>query len=505
MSSSLTQKANQTEAVSDDEYVCPYAKSDGESGIFEDAEKIDSIEITITSDDSEQSANSPSAESREDSASPRNSLSDDFRSNTKHTPTSPRRPVGSSDVHAMFADDESTPDGISDHDADSSFGHVENVQIFEEEDSNEPDSVAQHAEPHVAGGDGSDGERSREDLPTRENLREGDPSWTSADVDSDTFELGIFEKALESVPPSETMDGMADGGAETTDAHVHGGLPQDVPTPVVTHPALEPVVAQSECSFAAGQAPVCSRGEYVDKMRTMLEEKGVTPPQDPKGIVELVKEHLGCDTESCIYRSSEFKQYLPDDWHPSVLEEMFKPDGPSDSFKLLSNVNIDGVLGQLAQKYMDFFHIPYQMRDFEKYKTELATIDLADKFQQFKKFGVVLNTDWTTGRGIHWFCLFGEKYEQKIDLEYFNTSGRPPLPEVQVWLGKTAARLEKQFKMPVNIVQVAKVALQDDEHSCGVWCLFYIWARLLGVPYTWFTPKNVNDKFMHWLRQNLFR
>lgn len=146
------------------------------------------------------------------------------------------------------------------------------------------------------------------------------------------------------------------------------------------------------------------------------------------------------------------------------------------------------------------------MRDFEKVGTKLSTIDLADEFKSGRKtFGVVLNTDWSSGRGIHWFCLFGEDLGDKIMLEYFNSSGKAPLPEIQAWLNKTKHHLEKNLKKDVTITYTTGTRFQNDDHSCGVYCLCYIWLRLEKVYANHFNINNFNDKFMNKARNNLFR
>ena len=146
------------------------------------------------------------------------------------------------------------------------------------------------------------------------------------------------------------------------------------------------------------------------------------------------------------------------------------------------------------------------MRDFEKVGTQLATIDLAEELRsKYKTFGVVLNTDWSSGKGIHWFCIFGEHLGNKIILEYFNSSGKEPLPEVQAWLQKTKHHLAKELKIPVEIHYSTGIEFQNDDNSCGAFCLAYIWLRLEQVPPTWFKSENFNDNMMHKVRRNLFR
>jgi len=263
-----------------------------------------------------------------------------------------------------------------------------------------------------------------------------------------------------------------------------------------------------ECAFKIDKEPVCSPKHIIKSMKFFAEKKGVKVSDNPVHIVKSMKDLLNCNSESCILKRKDFVEFSKHSSLEHILNEFFKPEGPSQDFGLLSNFNIDDVLDQFEEKFESrrFLHIPFQMRDFEKVGTQLATIDLAEEFKNGKKtFGVVLNTDWSSGGGIHWFCLFGEDTGDKIQLEYFNSSGRPPLPEVQAWLQKTKHHLAKTLKRKVDIHYSTGISFQNDDHSCGVYCLCYIWLRLEKVPATWFKKDRFNDKHMHKARKNLFR
>ena len=218
-----------------------------------------------------------------------------------------------------------------------------------------------------------------------------------------------------------------------------------------------------------------------------------------------MKERMNCKSESCILKSKEFREFAKVSGIDELLNEFFKPSGPSQDFGLLSNVNIDGVLDQLEKQFKGFLHIPYQMRDFDTIGTELARVDLAAQFKNGKtSFGVVLNTDWSSGRGIHWYCIFGHIVNKNVIIEYFNSSGLEPLPETQAWIQKTKHYLTMNG-LPTEVKYSTGIQFQNDDHSCGVYCLMYIWLRLEGVPHSWFTADNFDDSFMHKARKILFR
>jgi hypothetical protein len=267
----------------------------------------------------------------------------------------------------------------------------------------------------------------------------------------------------------------------------------------------------SECIFTKDQTAVCSPKHLVNKMAEYVAaasnsiSKGVTP-KEPAKVVATIKEMMNCNSESCVLKQPEFIKFAKLTNVDEILDQFFKPEGPATHFGLLSNFNIDDVLDQLQEKFPGFLHIPFQMRDFERIGSELATIDLAAKFRNgTKTFGVVLNTDWSHGKGYHWYCLFGEKKSDCIIIEYFNSSGREPLPETQAWLQKQKHYLQKELKIPVNIKYSTGIEFQNDDHSCGVYCLMYIWLRLEGIPNSWFKADNFNDTFMHKARKALFR
>lgn len=270
----------------------------------------------------------------------------------------------------------------------------------------------------------------------------------------------------------------------------------------------------SECHFVNGDQShqaVCSPKPIIEKMKEFAAAKGrhdVAKAAHPQHIVNGMKDLLNCNSESCVLKRKDFVEFAKITNIEDILNNFFKPEGPAVGFGLLSNFNIDDVLDQFEKRFAhrSFLHIPFQMRDFEKVGTQLATVDLAHHFKSGKKtFGVALNTDWSSGKGIHWFCLFGEHHGDKIMLEYFNSSGKEPLPEVQAWIQKTKHYLTKELKIPVQIHYFTGIEFQSDDHSCGLYVLAYIWMRLEQVPPTWFKAENFNDDMMHRVRKNMFR
>ena len=163
---------------------------------------------------------------------------------------------------------------------------------------------------------------------------------------------------------------------------------------------------------------------------------------------------------------------------------------------------------QIERKYKskNFLHIEFQMRDFEKANGSLSKIDMVEEYKKgVRCFGVIFNTDVSSGNGEHWFAIFGDFSKTPLTIEYFNSSGDDPLPEIAKWMKDTKNKLEKELKKPAKDVIVTKLINQEDNHSCGSYSLYYIISRLEGVPFEYFTKNIIGDKKMHEFRYHLFR
>lgn len=268
------------------------------------------------------------------------------------------------------------------------------------------------------------------------------------------------------------------------------------------------------------QSDVCTTVPGLKRMKEFLYNKNSklsNKNMSPNEIVETLKDMLNVESESGIWNHSEFRRYVDTRLADNILKENFKPKGPGTwgSTALLDNFNIDESLQQWAKVgptvfKKKFHHIPFQMIDFEDRKTELATTYFPDIVKNYDCFGVVLNTDVSTGPGKHWFCIYGDftkkgSSEDPHTLEFFNSSGNPPTSEVHNWLESTQHQILKDTGKRCKIVIAAPKRLQDSKTECGMWSLLYIQSRLKGYPPNWFYKVKVNDNDMIELRKHLFR
>lgn len=186
-----------------------------------------------------------------------------------------------------------------------------------------------------------------------------------------------------------------------------------------------------------------------------------------------------------------------------------KTKGPADSTRLLDNFNIDDTLKRFSALGSEmfnkkFYHVGFQMIDFLDTESELTEISLADlKKQGYDSMGVVFNTDVSTGRGKHWFCVYVDLASNPITIEHFNSSGRAARESVSIWMSKQATELREAGYNVIEIKNADKI-VQKSNTECGMWSLIYILWRLLGHSRTAFYASKPTDDEMIKLRKLLF-
>lgn len=240
-------------------------------------------------------------------------------------------------------------------------------------------------------------------------------------------------------------------------------------------------------------------------------------------VVKIAKKVTKCDTEKCIL-NSDIVQNVVDIKKLNKNKKLnFKPSGPHNSTNLLSNVNIDDVLENLVhvKKHRGFYHMNFQMMDFNGSPTqqpsELATTNLCTDVIEdgYNCMGVVLNTDTRDGTGLHWFCIFCDfrtagTQQDPYTIEYFNSSGNPPLTVVHDWMNKAVKQINYHNftignkKRHCIKVMATRIRHQNSETECGPYSLYYIWSRLNKESVFTFRRRAVPDEKMVEFRKHLF-
>lgn len=281
----------------------------------------------------------------------------------------------------------------------------------------------------------------------------------------------------------------------------------------------------SECALYTGKTDVCVSHKTVESIGKSINATG-----SDYEIMSRAKQDLNCNSERCVLEklSSQIGRQTVE---YEIIANLKVP-GPTDN-KLLSNVNIDAVLSQWRIGFSDFFPYNFNMLNYASYSFRngrvihspdtLATIRFDDLYNgkfdnnKYKCVGCVINSDVYQGVGKHWMALFADARSDSNDksngeklrwtVEFFNSSGNSPAPEWVNWMVKTRNYMEELIgsrNIQIDIVKASSIRHQKSKSECGLYSLFYIWARLNGVPVEYFKMHVIPDRFMFEFRQHIF-
>lgn len=306
-----------------------------------------------------------------------------------------------------------------------------------------------------------------------------------------------------------------------------GNVPKGAVEKDATIAALFPEEV-SECSLISASnsnnKSTCTSSHIVATIGTNLKVTGTDAE-----IMNAAKSRHGCDTEACVLK--EMRIVIGHDIVDKEIRAITKLDGPTD-IKLLTNNNIDQTLKQWELKFKNFFAYNFNMRDYMAHSFRkgevldtpdtLATVTFNDivahcgaSAESSGKVcaACVINSDVYAGAGKHWMALFLDARDpSRATVEFFNSSGNAPAHEWVRWMEKMKSQIAS-WCAGHNItcasgfpaaIKVCNIQHQESQTECGLYSLFYIWARLNNVPYKYFADFRVPDQHMFEFRQHLF-
>lgn len=295
----------------------------------------------------------------------------------------------------------------------------------------------------------------------------------------------------------------------------------------------------SECSLVATGQGVCSTMEITQHIQGALEslyddfadnvgplvrsENSKVGSARDAQVMQTAKKVTKCETEKCVLLTLE-KPLVESAGRAAFdgnLINNFKVDGPLDN-TWLSNVHIDSVMKQFQSMFPRFSPYNFNMRNYMDWSYKngvllnqpdtLATISFCSLYKQgFDCAACIVNNDRYQNGGTHWMAIFIDaRCPPRATCEFFNSAGNDPIPEFVSFLVKSANCI-RELPSPAggkpwkaDIIKVSRRRHQQSTTECGVYSLFYVWARLNGVPYSYFLDKPVDDQLMFEFRQHLF-
>lgn len=270
----------------------------------------------------------------------------------------------------------------------------------------------------------------------------------------------------------------------------------------------------SECALAshntltraANDTPTCMSNRMAN---AVVVAAGVSTVAEAKSV-------FGCATERCVLTKLQSK--IGADQVAREISLYLKIRGPTNN-TLLNNVHIDETMQQWAAHNPTFYPYNFHMLNYASFSYHngivhntpdtLVTIpfDMLYKGQLGHKYlcaGCIINTDTYQGDGVHWMALFADARTTPWTAEFFNSSGNAPAPEWVNWMEKTKNIMLGLGAPDAKVVRASTIRHQKSRTECGLYSLFYVWARLHGIPASYFADNRIPDQLMFEFRQHLF-
>lgn len=200
----------------------------------------------------------------------------------------------------------------------------------------------------------------------------------------------------------------------------------------------------------------------------------------------------------------------------TILEEVqtrFKPVGPIDN-ELFNNFVIDNAeVIHLHSLDKSFLGVDVNLMDFDDYQGSLTQLrpsknGVTFDGNEYKHFGCVLNTLLRSGnlkKVGHWVAMYGDFRNNKLHtIEYFNSSGNSAPKNVLKWMEQFAQEREKISGIKCIALNASTVQHQKSDTECGIYALYYILSRFVGIPYKKFREGRIPDDHVTKFRSKMF-
>lgn len=198
------------------------------------------------------------------------------------------------------------------------------------------------------------------------------------------------------------------------------------------------------------------------------------------------------------------------------LESAFRPKKPEswdrDHNTWLNTYDILNVMQQYDKLYKDFSFLGVYPIDFaEKNSSGYCIGELMCDFdihknmleQKKKRFGIVFNTDKSTGPGQHWISLYCDLNPKRNNygIYYYDSVANPTPPQVVRFMKKIA----EQVNDPKFEVKHNKIQRQFSNYDCGVFSCVILTQCLKDIPFDHICKRMHTDKEINRLRDVLYR
>lgn len=273
--------------------------------------------------------------------------------------------------------------------------------------------------------------------------------------------------------------------------------------------------------------------EYNDDDNISIEQKIKKLSEKRECVLDDINKN-----ELCIIKKSKNSDNIKN------IIKYFKPVAGKLTYDYwINNTEIDNVQYQFSLNFKGYYYSYIHMIDFGMFSPQNAEyMDIHKHLKSIKEidwvkevkallsnnindnkditfnyngpirgFGVVVNTDFTQGNGIHWFAIYinFDLKNNNITIEYFNSSGYPIKErDFRTYWIDVASKIKLETEIESTFIQVTNITHQSSKTSnCGAYALYYIWSRIKDnpLPIEHFAKNKIYDKDMEEFRSFIFR
>jgi len=236
-----------------------------------------------------------------------------------------------------------------------------------------------------------------------------------------------------------------------------------------------------------------------------------------------------CNDQTCWLRL-DFVKAIEDE---EILNNTFRPEGPSNRYEWLSTTDINDVINQYQNKHKDFIFLGAVPADFEELPVlGIDNLNFNDLNKQGKtKLGMVINLDESDKGGSHWVSLFADL--NKGQVYYFDSFAKKPYKRTKKFINKIVKYIYKsKYKKNIEInklidkiknkehfsnkdpvinninnldIKYNTIQHQFDNSECGVYSINFIVRLVGGETFEEITNNITDDSKMNLCRSKYFR
>lgn len=202
--------------------------------------------------------------------------------------------------------------------------------------------------------------------------------------------------------------------------------------------------------------------------------------------------------------NSKYLELMSEELKDRLENKVFRPDGPQGRFDWLSTIDINQVLYQYEEKYPDFKFlgaVPLDFMDLDY--LPFKKLNLKDlESDGCSRFGIIFNTDKSTGRGKHWISLYCNL--KKAQIYYSDSMGTRQPKEVNEFMKIIEKYLVDIKKSNEPDIRYNKTQHQKGNSECGVYSINFILRLLKGKTFEHITRKRLTDNQVNKCRVKYF-